>query len=66
MVVHDFIREGTSIFSVYKEFSKFSGLKLNIPKTVVIPLWECVPARAQPVGRAAIGLVRFTLFVARR
>ena len=26
---------------IYKEFGKFSGLQLNIPKTVVVPLWRC-------------------------
>ena len=39
MVVWDFPREGSGILHVYNEFSRFSGLKVNIPKTVVIPLW---------------------------
>ena len=39
MVVRDFPREGGGILGVYREFAIFSGLRLNIPKTVVVPLW---------------------------
>jgi len=39
MVVWDFPREGSGIIAVYKEFGLFSGLQVNIPKTVIIPLW---------------------------
>jgi len=39
MVIRDFPRAGSGVLSVYKEFSKFSGLHVNMPKTVIIPLW---------------------------
>jgi len=39
MVVRNFPKEGSGILNVYKEFGKFSGLQVNVSKTVVIPLW---------------------------
>ena len=41
MVVWDFGKEGNAILKVYRDFACFSGLTLNIAKTIVIPLSEC-------------------------
>ena len=35
------IREAYTAFAIFTEFSKFSGLHLNLPKTVLVPLWFC-------------------------
>ena len=39
MVVKNFPRDGSGILAVYKQFGQFSALQVNIPKTVVVPLW---------------------------
>ena len=41
MVVTDFLRDGRALLAIYKEFEAVSNLKLNLPKTVLIPLWPC-------------------------
>ena len=41
MVVENFQKDGPGILGVYREFAAFSGLNLNVPKTVVVPLWLC-------------------------
>ena len=39
MVVTDWWRTSSGLQSVFEEFGLISGLVLNIPKTVIIPLW---------------------------
>jgi len=39
MVVEDFFRDGRIAQTVFTEFATMSGLELNLPKTVAIPLW---------------------------
>ena len=39
MVVESFHAAAATVFAAFKEFSKISCLKLNLPKTVLIPLW---------------------------
>jgi len=39
MVVEDFFRDGRIAQTVFSEFASMSGLELNLPKTVAIPLW---------------------------
>jgi hypothetical protein len=41
MTTPNFIRDGGLILALYKEFAEVSNLKLNLPKTVLIPLWPC-------------------------
>ena len=40
MVVHDWWGHANEIFALFDHFATVSGLRLNLPKTVVIPLWE--------------------------
>jgi len=35
----DFPKQGSGVLSIYKQFGLFSGLRVNVPKTVVVPLW---------------------------
>ena len=39
MVIKDWWANATAIDSVFEEFGTISGFNLNMPKTVVIPLW---------------------------
>ena len=39
MVSPDLWRDASAIASIFNDFGQISGLALNIPKTVVIPLW---------------------------
>jgi hypothetical protein len=39
LVVRDWARDCGDIQTIFKEFAVMSGLELNIPKTVCIPLW---------------------------
>ena len=39
MITHDFLKETSGILGVYEEFAKISNLRLNLPKTVLVPLW---------------------------
>jgi len=41
MVVSNLWQEAPGILSVYREFEGMSNLKLNLAKTVIIPLWPC-------------------------
>ena len=41
MVVEDFLKMGPGMPNVYTQFGLFSGLCLNIPKTVGVRLWPC-------------------------
>jgi hypothetical protein len=41
MTTPNFIRDGGLILALYKEFAEVSNLKLNLRKTVLIPLWPC-------------------------
>ena len=45
MVTTNFLRDGGGIMRVYKEFGQVSNLKLNLPKTVLIPLWPTTAER---------------------
>ena len=40
MVVDDFHRFSEEIMRLFKEFGEISNLRLNLPKTVIIPLWS--------------------------
>ena len=40
VVVPDFASCAPTIMSVFQEFAKISNLRLNLDKTVLIPLWE--------------------------
>ena len=40
MICPSFARDATQIMSTFHEFAAISNLKLNIGKTVLIPLWE--------------------------
>ena len=40
MVVEDFFEMGPAILQTFDEFETFSGLQLNMRKTLVVPLWE--------------------------
>ena len=44
MIVKDWWGQGKGIFNLFSEFGAISGLHLNLPKTVLIPLWESLPA----------------------
>ena len=39
LVVEDWVRDGSVVKEVFDEFARMSGLDLNIPKTVLVPLW---------------------------
>jgi len=39
MVMEEWERDSRIAQSIFKEFAKMSGLELNLPKTVVVPLW---------------------------
>ena len=39
-VFHDLPRDADLLMQTFQEFGCISGLELNFPKTVVIPLWE--------------------------
>ena len=39
MVVGDWWRVAAPVSAIFEEFGRISGLVLNIPKTVIIPLW---------------------------
>ena len=39
MVVKDWWRSAADIAAIFEEFGRISGLVLNMPKTVIIPLW---------------------------
>ena len=41
MTTPNFIRDGAAILRIYKEFGQVSNLTLNLPKTVLVPLWPC-------------------------
>ena len=41
MVTPNFTRDGGKILALYKAFGEVSNLRLNLPKTVLIPLWPC-------------------------
>ena len=41
MVTPNFMRDGGKILSLYRAFGEVSNLRLNLPKTVLIPLWPC-------------------------
>ena len=41
MVTPNFTRDGGKILALYKAFGEVSNLKLNLPKTFLIPLWPC-------------------------
>jgi hypothetical protein len=40
VVLADLFTEAGPIMEQFKEFAKISGMELNLPKTVVIPLWH--------------------------
>ena len=40
MVVEEWARDWGTAEGIFKEFATMSGLELNIPKTICIPLWE--------------------------
>ena len=40
MTLPDVSTHLSSVLQVYEQFASFSGLSLNLPKTVIIPLWE--------------------------
>ena len=39
-VIEDWDRDGPQLEAIFREFATMSGLELNIPKTIAIPLWE--------------------------
>ncbi len=45
MVPPNFLRDGAGIMHLYKEFGHISNLRLNLPKTVLVPLWPTEPQR---------------------
>ena len=45
MVTFNFLRDGGGIMHVYREFGQISNLRLNLPKTVLIPLWPTTATR---------------------
>ena len=47
MVVPNFHWHANTIMSLFKEFGEISGLHLNLPKTVLIPLWPSTPQRVK-------------------
>ena len=47
MVVEDYVRDGPILEELFTEFANMSGLELNIPKTVLIPLFENGVPQAQ-------------------
>ncbi len=47
MVVEDFHCAQGTIGKIFSEFGRMSGLRLNLPKTVLIPLWPSSPARVR-------------------
>ena len=55
MVVKDWWAISTSLASVFTKFGAISGVDLNIPKTVIIPLWptqlESFRSRLYPIGK---------------
>ena len=40
-ITPNFITSGNLVLKLYREFGDISNLKLNLPKTVLIPLWPC-------------------------
>ena len=40
MVIPDFFNSGPRVISIFHNYETFSGLKLNLAKTIVIPLWK--------------------------
>ena len=47
MITPNFIQDGSIILRIYEEFAQVSNLKLNLPKTVLIPLWPCTPSQVK-------------------
>ena len=45
MVTPNFHRDGAGIMHVYREFGLVSNLRLNLPKTVLVPLWPTTAQR---------------------
>ena len=43
MMCIDFRKHSAQILHVYSDFALVSNLRLNLDKTVLIPLWPCVP-----------------------
>ena len=40
MVVEDYVRDGAILESLFTEFANMSGLEINIPEIVLIPLFK--------------------------
>ena len=52
-VIEDWDGDGPKLEAIFREFATISGLELNIPKTVAIPLWdEPLPDIKQALGIA--------------
>ena len=52
MVVEDYVRDGAILEELFTEFASMSGLELNIPKTVLIPLFkDGVPQAQQHISQ---------------
>ena len=69
MVVKDWWRVSADIASVFGEFGSISGLVLNLPKTVLIPLWpstmEVVRAQMARIlpNWSAVSVARWALYL---
>ena len=43
LVTDDFHRHASSIYHIFEEFASISCLRLNLPKTILVPLWPSTP-----------------------
>ena len=44
IVLTDFHRQADAVMHAFREYGAISGLHLDMPKTVLIPLWQCGPS----------------------